>query len=289
VSELLEDLAGQQADTGQVGEENTFDLETTALAAQAWLTEPAFADSAERAISWLQTRRDESGGFGKPLATSATLQALAVQAENSRRDVHAGKVVVRSGAAVLAEREIEADRRQAIVVDGFDAHLAVGQNSLVLEVTAGNQLPYTAAVRYHRREQPAQPDGCFLNLQTDLDNPKTVEAGTVRIGVRLKNTSEQIAASPVVHVGLPAGLEVAASLLGAEKRAGRLSAYETQPRRLILFARALEPGQEVQWAFEASATVPGHYLGPASFAYLQQSPEARCWAEPLSVEIAAEK
>ncbi len=289
VAELLGGLSKQQADTGQIGGDTMHDLETTALAIQAWLTQPAFADSASRAVMWLESRRDESGGFGDALATSLVLQALAAHAENNHRVVRAGTVAVRNGAALLAQQEIQADRRDAVVLHGLEEHLETGRNSLTMGLTAGNELPYTVVVRYHRQEQPTDSGGCPLTLRTDLETQKLVEAGTARITVRLKNTGEQIALSPVLHIGLPAGLDVIKSLLDAEKKAGRILAYETQHRRLILSWPAISPGEEVQWAIEVSATVPGHFSGPASFACLRQHPKARCWAKPLSVEIVTKK
>ncbi len=285
-NDLLEHLMKLQADTGRVGGPDASDVETTALATMAWLDQSASSGSpAEEAVTWLWSRRDGSGGFGSPRATALVLHALITWGKHDRRDVPASKVVVRRGEDLLAEQEIKPNCQRAIVLNEFGEDLSAGNNTLSLNLTEGDQLPFALTVRYRRHEQPAPPEAGALELHTELEKSKVGEGQTVQLSVRLKSISELTVTSPVAEIGLPAGLEIAPSLLEAEKKAGRITAYETRPRRIILFLQDLKPGDQADFALDATTVVPGNFTGPASFAYLPQDSNARYWSEPLTVVV----
>ena len=285
VTDLLTHLAELQGEDGNVAGSGPDDVERTALAVQAWQLRPAFAEQASRASAWLQTKRSEDGGFGSPWATAWTLQTF-VNKELTHWDAEStGKVVLRHGETVLAEQPLGVESRRAIVLDGLEAGLAAGPNTVTVELSGGGPLPYAAVVRFKSSEAPADSDGSPLELTTRLEPSQMTEGNVGQLHLSLKNRSDQAVPAPVLDIGLPAGVEIASSLLDAEKKAGRLVGYETQPRRVVLFGNTLKPGEELQWALEATASVPGRFSAPPSFAYPRRSPEAKCWAKPLAAEV----
>ncbi len=285
VVDLLTHLAELQGEDGNVTGSGLDDVEQTALAARAWQIRPAFAEQASRASAWLQTKRGEDGGFGSPWATAWALRTF-VNKEMTHWDAEStGKVVLRCGETVLAERPLGVESRRAITLDGLEAGLAAGPNTVSVELSGTESKPYAAVVRFKSLEIPADPNRSPLELTTRLEPSEMVEGSVGQLHLSLKNPSDQAVSTPVLDIGLPAGVEVAPALLDAEKKAGRLVGYETQPRRLILFGKTLKPGEAFQWALEATASVPGSFSAPPSFAYPRRSPEAKCWAKPLVVEI----
>lgn len=52
-------------------------------------------------------------------------------------------------------------------------------------------------------------------------------------------------------------------------------------RDVIFYWRTLAAGQKVTLRLEASAAVPGEYVGPASRAYLYYTDELKTWTEPI--------
>lgn len=285
VPDLLDALIQLQAEDGHVAARGISDAEMTALASLAWQAEPAKAGKAANGVLWLLSARNESGGFGSSRATALALHALVKHASNHVRNVGDGAITVRLGEEVLSESDIKGDHQQMIVLDDFSAKLKPGGEAIQVSVPAGSQLPYVLTWRYCLRERPAVSDACLLRLQTYLDKTKMEEGQTVRLKLRLENSSEQKVSGPVAEIGLPAGLEIAPSLLDAQEKAGRIIGYETLPRRIVLFWNALQPGEKVELAFDATANVPGRFSAPPSSAYLSQNPATRYWLEPLTVEI----
>ena len=66
---------------------------------------------------------------------------------------------------------------------------------------------------------------------------------------------------------------------------GAIDFYETRPREVILYFRALAPHAEKAVPLELLATVPGRFTSPASRAYLYYTNEHKHWVAPSTVTI----
>src|SRR5205823_5298843 len=83
--------------------------------------------------------------------------------------------------------------------------------------------------------------------------------------------------------GLPGGLEARADQLKELVREGKVDAFETRGREVILYWRAMAPSAIKSLALSAVASVPGEYTGPASRAYLYYTDEHKDWQAGLRV------
>jgi hypothetical protein len=297
--ELLEKLAGHQKEDGRlVGTQGSItrsggislEVETTALAAMAWLRSPAAAPRAHRAVEWL-TRNRQGGGFGSTQATVLGLMALTRHAQANRKTTNDGALVVARGGEELGRRPFEAGEKQAIVLDGLAAHLTPGKNELSITLSGENEMPYALDISYRTR-QPVSDENCPVRLATSLARPRVKAGETVGLSVALENVSGQGQPMTIAIVGLPAGLEARADQLEELRKAGRFDYYETQARELIFYWRSLSPetAGETKVAFdlELVAEIPGRYTGPASRAYLYYTAEQKQWNAPLTIEIERE-
>ncbi len=262
-------------------------VETTALAALAWLKNDEFDARAKKAVEWLVASRSGSGGFGSTQATILALKALVTHAKSSRRTLAAGTLVVKRDDLEIGRHEFSAGRTETIVVDGLEASLEPGANALTITLSGDSQMPYALDVRFRTRK-PASDDACPVRLATRLAKKK-VEAGeTVALAAELRNTSDQGQPMTVALLGLPAGLEPRTEQLDELKEKGTIDYYETRPREVICYWRSLAPKKQVDLTLDLVAAIPGRYVGPASRAYLYYTAEQKQWADPVEVEITRE-
>ena len=70
-----------------------------------------------------------------------------------------------------------------------------------------------------------------------------------------------------------------------DSKPGRISAWESQGRELVLYWRDLAPDAVVELPIDLICRVPGEYRGPASRGYLYYNADVKHWVEPLSVVI----
>jgi len=296
-AKLSDKLAKAQADDGHLdGKQGSITcsggtslkVETTALAALAWLKQPAFTAEANKAIQWITQSRQGSGSFGSTQATILALKALVEHSRSDRQAVTAGTLIVKRDDLQIGEHAFAAGRQETVVVDGLEANLEPGANKLDITLTGENKMPYSLDVRY-RELKPTNDENCPLRLTTELKRRQVAAGETVELSAELTNVNAQEGQPMTIAIlGLPAGLEVRPDQLEELKESGTFDYYETRAREVICYWRSLAPGRKVPIKLDLVAAVPGRYTAPASRAYLYYTSEQKQWSEPLQVEITRE-
>jgi uncharacterized protein YfaS (alpha-2-macroglobulin family) len=290
---LLEKLAKLQADDGHLESKLgsitrsggiSLQIESTALAALAWLKQPAFTAQANKAIEWIVKNRQGGGSFGGTQATILALKALVGHAKANKTPVTAGKLLLLSKDVPLGERPISAGQQETITIGGLEAKLKPGDNDLTIVLTGENKMPYSLDVSY-RTTKPESEEKCPVRLKTSLAKKEAKAGETVELSSELSNSTDQGQPMTIAILGLPAGLEPRADQLDELKKAGTIDYYETRGRELIFYWRSLAPKKQIAWKLDLIAAIPGKYSGPASRAYLYYTPEQKQWVDPLEVEI----
>lgn len=291
---LLDKLAETQAEDGHLeGKQGSITrsggqslkVETTALAALAWLKSPAFTEQANRAVQWIVKSREGSGGFGSTQATILALKALVEHSKANRKTLAAGTLIVKRDDLQIGQHAFSAGRQETIVIDGLEASLKPGENRLTVSLSGDNKMPYAVDVNYRTRK-PSSHESCPLRLVTRLAQPQVKAGETVAMRAELTNTSDEGQPMTIAVLGLPAGLEARPDQLEELKKAGTIDYYESAAREVICYWRSLAPKKEVRVKLDLVAAVPGRYTGPASRTYLYYTSEQKQWADPLDVEIA---
>ncbi len=293
--ELLDWLAKLQAADGHLDGRESFaysggvslQVETTALAALAWLKQPAYTQQAQKAIEWIASHRQGAGGFGSTQGTILALKALVDQARLSHKTVSAGELVVKRAGQTIGKQAFAAGQQGTIRIDGLASKLEPGENQLAISLTGDNRMPYSLDVSFRSLTGPSDP-ACAVRLTTKLA-AATVKAGeTVSLEAELSNATDKPQPMTVAILGLPAGLEPRANQLEELKKAGKIDYYETRPREIVFYWRKLTASQKIPLRLDLVAEVPGQYTAPASRAYLYYTAERKQWTEPLKVTISRE-
>jgi len=291
---LLDKLAKAQAEDGHLeGKQGSITrsggqslkVETTALAALAWLKSPAFTGQANRAVKWIINSRQGSGGFGSTQATILALKTLVEHSKANRKTLTAGTLIVKRDDLEIGQHAFGPGQQETIVIDGLEANLKPGQNKLTVNLTGENKMPYALDVSYFTRK-PSSHQDCPLRLATELAEDRVKAGETVALRAELTNVTDEGQPMTIAILGLPAGLEPRPDQLEELKKAGTIDYYETRAREVICYWRSLAPKKKVTVKLDLVAAVPGRYTGPASRTYLYYTSEQKQWADPLRVEIA---
>ena len=157
---------------------------------------------------------------------------------------------------------------------------------LRLQMKGGGVMPYSMVVRYHALT-PASAAEPTVTVATTLAKTKAAEGEPVEVRVTVRNEKETGQPMAVAIVGLPGGLEVRAAQLKELVKEGRIDAFETRAREVILYWRSLAPSARHELVLDCVAAVPGHYEGPASRAYLYYTDEDKHWIPGLGMDIHA--
>ncbi|MFK7740809.1 MAG: MG2 domain-containing protein [Planctomycetota bacterium] len=264
-------------------------VETTGFGVLAWLPDPSFAANVRGAVGYLQGARNGGGTFGATQATIAALRALTAYAIANRAMRTDGVVRVFAGDQLIDEQPFRAGDAEAMTFE-LAEHLPAGEHSLRLEVQSESgrgdmsPLPWSGDVHYFA-EVPATDPATGTAIATSLRQATVAEGETVALDIRMENRTAAVQPTPMATLGIPAGLEVPTKVLIDLQKAGRFAFWELTGRELVLYWRALDPEQSVDFTIDLIARVPGKTVGPASRTWLYYTPDQKRWAAPLEIEV----
>jgi hypothetical protein len=289
---LLDRLAGKQAENGSLqgatvsvigstGE--ALAIETTALAALAWLKDPSFMTNVENAIRFL-AEQCKAGRFGSTQSTILALKAIIAYDQWRAVPKAPGQLdLVVDGRPVGSPVKFDEKTQGAISLPNLPV-LSAGNHAVEIRMTGGSQMPYSVAARFSRLK-PDSSDACRLHLEVSLANQKLTEGSVTEARVVVVNRSNETVPTPTAIIGLPGGLEVRHDQLKELVKAGTIAAYEVLGREVVLYWRALATEARVTLSLSLVAAIPGTYAGPTSRAYLYYTNEHKHWIEGMRVDI----
>jgi hypothetical protein len=175
-------------------------------------------------------------------------------------------------------------RRDALVWDDLASKLAPGENTIEVRLDSQAQLPYTIAIEY-RSAQPKSSPRTRIAVTTQLLKTQARMGEGVTLRAHVENTSTAGVPMTLARIGLPGGTVFQTWQLKELRDKGLIDFYETRPREVILYWRALPPSAKKDVDLNLLAAVPGTYEAPASSAYLYYTAEDKAWTKPVAIAI----
>jgi alpha-2-macroglobulin-like protein len=262
-------------------------IETTALATLALIkASPAseYEPQLRSAVDWLNARRSGFGQWSNTQATILALKALTAYTEHSRQMQVAGSAMLVVNGKPAGTISFDKGRKEALVWDDLAAALHPGRNTIELQLAGGATLPYSIAIEY-RSAHPQSSPAAKVSVTTRLDKTQVRMGEGVKLRAHVENTSAGGVPMTLARVGIPGGLTFQTWQLKELRDRGAIDFYETRPREVILYWRALAPSARKDVDLDLLAGVPGSYEAPATSAYLYYTAEDKAWTAPVKVTV----
>ncbi|HKA91517.1 MAG TPA: hypothetical protein VKE22_27835, partial [Haliangiales bacterium] len=172
--------------------------------------------------------------------------------------------------------------KEALAFD--DLALEPGKNEIGIRVDGGAELPYTVAIEY-RSQRPQSSPEAKVAVETSLARTSVKMGEGVKLRAHVENKTDGGVPMTLARVGIPGGLVYQTWQLKELRDKGVIDFYETRPREVILYWRALAPRATKDVDIELLAAVPGSYVAPATSSYLYYTAEDKSWAAPVTVSV----
>ncbi len=253
-------------------------IETTSLAIMAMLkNKNAYRDQINKAVDYLVKNRNGYGSFGNTQGTVLALKALTEYAKANKATPEDGIVEFYVDNKKVAEKSYKAGEKDAIVLDGLEQYIKEGKHTLKVKYAGTkNPLPHSVAVSWNT-SLPNSDAECKIDVNTKLADKNVNQGETVRMGVTLKNKTQDELPSPIAIIGIPAGLSLQPWQLKELQDKKVFDYYEIIGSNLVLYYRGMGPKEERQINLDLKADIPGEYEAPASSAYLYYTNEYKTW------------
>jgi hypothetical protein len=272
-----------QSIVGSSGE--TLNIETTALAALAWMREPSYVPNVERAMKFLAESSD-GGRYGATQSTVLALRAIIAYDKARASKLTPGLVrVYVEGRPVGEPVRFDGSSQEALKLPDVSALLGAGERRVELRMEGGAELPYSVEVTYSALV-PDSSKETQVALEVTMAKTELTEGEPTEARVVIANRTGQRLPTAVAIFGVPGGLEVRHDQLKELVKRQVVDAYEVLGRDVVLYWRGMEPRKRIDVPLSLVAAVPGTYTGPASRAYLYYADEHKTWNEGVKVSIA---
>ena len=262
-----------------------FRIETTALAALALMKSNDRGTALSKAMEYLVKSKTEYG-YGSTQSTVMALKALVEYAGTGSRTDAGGTLVVMVDGRRAAEQPFSTKDLKRLEIRNIEQYFT--NNDPRLEVFFENPeavIPFDLEVKYASR-QPRNAPNCPLAFQTVLGARTAAVGETVRLTATLQNTTSAAQASPMVVLGIPAGLTLQPWQLKKLVDEKKCDFYELWDGFAVFHFEQIAPGETRQLDLDLRADVAGAFEAPASQAFLYYANDRRVWSKPerLTVE-----
>jgi uncharacterized protein YfaS (alpha-2-macroglobulin family) len=282
-------------------EGQTGDLETTALAALAFLRANSHPDLANAALTTLIKQKDSFGTWYNTQATILTLKALLQSVRAGAENVNANVTVTLNGgqSKTVQVTPENFDVVQLLtfsdVLPGAENVVEInveGKGNLMYQVSGNYYLPWDKLVLYP--EQVKTEELVKIDVAYDRTELAVNEEVNVNVVVTMNEPDGQ-AEWALIDLGIPPGFAVeSADLDGLVTRYNDVPAdyalptierYELTGRQILVYIKNLSGGNPLKFSYRLKAKYPLVAQTPASMAYDYYNPNASGEVEPQVLTV----
>jgi len=260
-----------------------FRTETTALAALALMKSGNNGVAVSKALEFIMQRKNEYG-YGSTQSTVLALRALVEYAKIGSQKPSDGQIVVQVDGKRVAERPFSTQDPKRIELAGLEQFFTHNDPRVEVFFEGKNGrpaavIPFDLEIKYASR-LPRNTANCPISLTTSLGKTTAQVGETVRLSTVLKNTSKEMAASPMVILGIPAGLNLQPWQLKKLMDEKHCDFYELWDGYAVFHFEKLAAGESRTLNLDLRADVSGVFEAPASQAFLYYQNDQRVWSKP---------
>ena len=285
----------QDGETPTFAREESADLETTALAAQALLKSGRRSALAKKALDYLAGKKDSFGNWSTTQATILSLKALLMSFSKGQSAETAGSVEVSVDGKTASRVEITQENNDLLRLIDLKSHTHGGEHTIGLAFAGKGSVQYQIVGRYYvpwalrTDENPREP----LSIDVAYDRTRLAQDETATARVRVRNNTSETAKLIMVDLGIPPGFEPSAedfaSLVDRTRGSagGKLEKFTITATQALLYFDGLNAGQTVELSYGLRAKFPVRAKTFSSRIYEYYNPGVEDLTKPVELTVVA--
>ncbi len=285
------DIATFMGATGQTGS-----IETTALAAYAFLRAEQHTELANQALTYLIQQKDGYGTWNTTQATVLTLKALLLSVRKGGEGSDATVMVSLNGEETEPLR-IGEENFDVVQMVSFTDKPVPGDNKVRIEVKGKGNLMYQISASYYLPWDKApvvEAGRSLMDISVGYDRTEMAVNDTIEVSVHVE-LKEGAARQAIIDLGVPPGFEVQSEDLAelvardsdrpADYPGPKFSRFDLTGRQIIVYLEGLKAGQPLDFSYRIRARYPIKAQTPPSSAYDYYNPEVSAVAAPAAIQV----
>jgi hypothetical protein len=267
------------------GRGSTKDVETTAMAALAYMRAGYKPQTASQATEYLIQAKNSQGTWGSTQATIMSMKALISAAESLRQlqGAMTAKVFVNGGEeASLSFDDANRDVVRFVDVEGPD--IIEGDNTVALTREGAGNIRYQIIGKYYSTWD-LRPGNGSLRLDVRYGRPQARVGDVVDVTATLTYGDKGRMKMVMAELGIPPGFALQAQDLERLVEAGTINRYETSPGKATLYIPELAEKAPLTLTYRLVAQYPVRVSTPESTVYEYYNPMNRGVAAPQELAV----
>lgn len=270
---------------------NCFRIETTALSVLALMKSGSTSAAVSQGLEFIMKSKNEYG-YGSTQSTVLALRALIEYAKIGNQKQSDGQLVVQVDGKRVAEQPFSTQNPKRIEIAGLEAFFTHNDPRVEVFFEGKNGqsapvIPFDLEIKYASR-LPRNTANCPISLKTELGKTTARVGETVRLSTVLKNESKEMVASPMVVLGIPAGLNLQPWQLKKLMDEKHCDFYELWDGYAVFHFEKLAAGESRILNLDLRADIMGTFEAPASQAFLYYQNDQRVWSKPQQLTLTGE-
>ena len=264
---------------------NSADIETTALAAIAFLRSGRYPGLSDKVMTYLIRSKDARGTWHSTQATVLALKAMIVALGSTTEEVDGTITVSIDGETAATVRITPADSDVMRLID-LKEYVHKGANIIKLRFEGEGSMLYQIVGRYYMPwggERPRMREPMTIDVK--YDKTRLEKDDLVNVTVRVKNNRPATANMVMVDLGVPPGFAVQPEGLQAIVENKTIEKYTLTGRQIIIYLRKIDANAELSFSYQLKAKFPIKAKTPTSRVYEYYDPSVEDFAEPVLLEI----
>lgn len=260
-------------------------LEVSGLSCLAFLNFEEFSDYSGQLIKFIQ-KHNSVGRYGSTQSTTLCIRAIQKYYEGSSCEEN-GKVSIIVNDAPVSALSVSKKSSKKIKFEDFSRNLVTHEeNKIEIKSEIKSPIPFSMQVACKIDTPPTDLDSLPFTFENSLSSTVMKEGESNEVNVVLKNKTKDVLSMTTAVVSLPGGLEVRTKKLKELMKMEKFAYYELWGARDIVFYwRGIAPEEEIKFAFDVTAKIPGNFTGDASRCYLYYDDTNRYYLKGLEVDI----
>lgn len=261
-----------------------FRIETTALAVLALMKNGKSAGALQKGMQFILAAKNEYG-YGSTQSTVLALKALVAYAKNQQAQAENGVMVVQIDGKRVLEQAFSSEIPKNIEITGLQQYFSNDHPFVEVFFEKMTKAPaFDIEIQYAAR-QPRNSPNCLLQFATSLDQKMASVGQTVRLRASMKNNSNAAMASPMMVIGIPAGLSLQPWQLKKLVDEKQCDFYELWDGFAVFHFERLPANVSKELALDLRVDIAGTYEAPASQAFLYYDNDQRVWSKPDRIKL----
>jgi uncharacterized protein YfaS (alpha-2-macroglobulin family) len=283
----------QEGETPTSARNDSADLETTALAAQALLKSGLKSSLAKKTLDYLTEKKDAFGNWQTTQATILSLKAFLLSFTKGTNANTAGTVEVSVDGKAVERVQITRDNNDLLHLVDLKAYTHDGAHRVGLTFAGKGSMQYQIVGRYYvpwqKRPDAGARDPLTIDISYDRTRLAQDEVATAK--VRVQNNTPANARMIMVDLGIPPGFEVSgedfATLVDStnNKNGGKLEKYTITAKQVILYFDGLSARQKMDFSYKLRAKFPVRAQTFSSRVYEYYNPGVEDKTKPVEMTV----